>query len=223
MTDTRALESFVAKWRMRWPEWSVAEVFVPAAQREVAAAWFALLQELTDAAWAGDDPTPGLAKLAWWQEELSGWAQGRRRHPLGGVLQGHDAPWHGLASVLPVLQASRVPPPDAVSALDLLRGFTGTAAAVEQALFETRHDFATADEISATLLAVHARWRTDGAEAIPAKRASGLLAQWPARPGPLPRRILAALARARLRSGAPASRALPPWRALWVAWRAARH
>src|SRR5690606_20699556 len=59
---------FIDKWRARWPEWEIASVFVPEAQRPLAEAWFSLLQELTDAAWGGADPTPGLAKLAWWQE-----------------------------------------------------------------------------------------------------------------------------------------------------------
>ena len=48
----------------RWPEWHVAEVFVPRrAARTGASAWFALRQELTDAAWGGSDPRPGEAKL----------------------------------------------------------------------------------------------------------------------------------------------------------------
>ena len=37
---------FIAKWRARWPEWAIAEAFLPAVQREPAQAWLALLQEL---------------------------------------------------------------------------------------------------------------------------------------------------------------------------------
>ena len=33
MSDQAALEAFLDKWRARWPEWRVAEVFVPASQR----------------------------------------------------------------------------------------------------------------------------------------------------------------------------------------------
>lgn len=88
----QALQDFAGKWRARWPEWSVAEVFVPRAQRGVAVAWAALQQELTDAAWGGTDALPGEAKLGWWMEELQGWRQGRRRHPLGLALQRQDAP-----------------------------------------------------------------------------------------------------------------------------------
>ena len=87
MSDVDALQAFLAKWRARWPEWAVAEVFVPAAQRERAQAWFALRDELGDAAWGGQDPLPGDAKLGWWAEELDGWSRGARRHPLGLALQ----------------------------------------------------------------------------------------------------------------------------------------
>ena len=45
-----ASQSFIDKWRARWPEWAVAQVFVPATQRPTALAWASLLQELTDAA-----------------------------------------------------------------------------------------------------------------------------------------------------------------------------
>src|SRR3546814_17348272 len=83
----KTADEFTAKWRTRWPEWSIGMVFLPDAQRETAFAWFALVQELTDAAWSGADATPSLAKLAWWNEELQGWAQGARRNTLGAVLQ----------------------------------------------------------------------------------------------------------------------------------------
>src|SRR3546814_645464 len=96
----KTADEFTAKWRTRWPEWSIGMVFLPDAQRETAFAWFALVQELTDAAWSGADATPGLAKLAWWNEELQGWAKGARRHPLGAVLQPLSAPWTPLAASL---------------------------------------------------------------------------------------------------------------------------
>ena len=59
MSDVDSLAGFTEKWRARWPEWRVAEVFVPVEQRERAIAWFALRQELADAAWGGNDPRPG--------------------------------------------------------------------------------------------------------------------------------------------------------------------
>jgi hypothetical protein len=57
-------DDFTAKWQARWPEWGIGAVFLPGSRRETAFAWFALLQELTEAAWGGADATPGLAKLA---------------------------------------------------------------------------------------------------------------------------------------------------------------
>ena len=62
--DLDDIEDFLGKWRGRWPEWRIARVFVVESQRDVAEAWFALLQEWSDAAWSADDPTPGFAKLA---------------------------------------------------------------------------------------------------------------------------------------------------------------
>ncbi len=211
VNDAAAVDSFIAKWRARWPEWTVAEVFVPAAQRDIAVAWFALLQELTDAAWAGEDPTPGLAKLAWWQEELQGWSQGRRRHPLGISLQLRQVPWQALAAALPALRETRAPR-DTVSALAALRPFAEAAAMVEQALLADPQHADPDASLAASLLATHPRWSAGTVEA------SDLDARWPAPSGPRPRRILAALARTRLRH-----RLRPLWRALWVAWRAARH
>ena len=84
MSTPEELAHFFDKWRARWPEWPVAEAFIPPPQRELAMAWLALRSELADAAWGGADPTPGAAKLGWWVEELLGWAQGarRRRHRM---------------------------------------------------------------------------------------------------------------------------------------------
>ncbi|WP_144898894.1 phytoene/squalene synthase family protein [Luteimonas cucumeris] len=214
MSDPVALDGFIGKWRERWPEWAVAEVFVPAQQRQLVTAWFALLQELTDAAWAGDDPTPGSAKLGWWQEELQGWSLGRRRHPLGTVLQRHDAPWAELASALASLRASRDLPAGTGSALAALDIFAAAVAALERALFIAENSAAGTANVAATLLAVHPRWSGRDADHI-----RDLLAQWPVREGPRPRRIIAALARARLGR----TTAVPAWRVLWTAWGAARH
>ncbi|MDO5505883.1 MAG: phytoene/squalene synthase family protein [Pseudoxanthomonas suwonensis] len=104
MSPTTARDGFLQKWRQRWPEWDVAEGFVPPEQRELVVAWFALLQEWMDAATAGDEPAPGLAKLAWWQEELHGWSKGARRHPLGEGLQARPVGWAALAQAMTVLR-----------------------------------------------------------------------------------------------------------------------
>ncbi|MGH8079499.1 MAG: phytoene/squalene synthase family protein, partial [Lysobacter sp.] len=119
-SQEQALQDFAGKWRARWPEWSVAEVFVPRPQRAIAVAWAALQQELTDAAWGGTDALPGEAKLGWWMEELQGWRMNRRRHPLGLLLQKQNAPWGDLALTLPGLRDSRERPGDRSEAFDSL-------------------------------------------------------------------------------------------------------
>lgn len=227
-----ALLSFIDKWRARWPEWAVAQVFVPAAQRPIALAWASLLQELTDAAWGGSDARPGEAKLAWWGEELQGWAQGRRRHPLGTHLQRQPAPWAQLASALLALRDSRERPRDRDEAIAALQPFARAVAATEAVLFEGPFD-AAIPAITASLL--HARLAHMGESAVPlgllavtGERGPAsvwgreLVAQWPATAGSRPRRLWSALARQRLVRGE-AALPLPPWATLLTAWRSARN
>src|SRR5690606_2960467 len=118
-----------------WPEWAVAEVFLPAVQRARAQAWFALRDELAEAAWGGEDPRPGEAKLGWWAEELDGWARGIRRHPLGLALHKVPAPWAGLAACLPGLRASRARPADLDAAVSALEPYAEALARVARQLF----------------------------------------------------------------------------------------
>lgn len=230
MSDRDALESFVGKWRVRWPEWAVAEAFVPRDQRVAAAAWMSLLQELTDAAWGGSDPRPGEAKLGWWAEELQGWPRGMRRHPLGQVLQSFPAPWAAVAAALPPLRDSRERPIDATEASAQLGPLAAAASTVEQVLFDGP---AHADRVIVASL-LHMRLAHHPADAAPLQvlaRAGegGALDLWSRQlasqglPGSAarPRRVLAALGRARLQRGEPVQ-PLPLPRALWVAWRAAR-
>lgn len=132
--NAAAPDSFIDKWLARWPEWAVAQVFVPQARRRALLAWAALQQELTDAAWGGQDPRPGEAKLGWWQEELQGWSRGLRRHPLGAVLQGQGGDWLVLANVLPALRDSRERPADAAEALAQIAPVARAFALVDAAL-----------------------------------------------------------------------------------------
>lgn len=238
--DIAALESFVAKWRSRWPEWSVAEVFVPRGQRDIALAWAALQQELTDAAWGGSDARPGEAKLAWWMEELHGWGQGRRRHPLGFVLQRQAAPWARLGMALPALRESRERPGDQNEVVETLRPVAEAIAAVDLVLFGPAaghgHESAV-PAITAALL--EARLVLQGDAAVPlsvlaravarvGEGATGtwsrdLLEQWPRQSGnTVPRRLWTTLAHTRLQRG-DAARPLSPWTALLTAWRGARN
>ncbi|MFD0727298.1 phytoene/squalene synthase family protein [Lysobacter brunescens] len=224
MTDTTDLDDFLDKWRGRWPEWRIAQVFVPEPQRPLVEAWFALLQEWTDAAWAGEDPTPGTAKLGWWQEELRGWSKGLRRHPLGRLLQKQPAPWPALAEALAALASVREPlrawasPNDARAAL---KPFADAIAACEAVLFAGQAGQGDAFSI----LAAHALWhREDDGTAGRAREWAGALAAQPAtRAGTRPRRIHDALTAGRLRRLARLGdiTALPPLAALWRSWRAA--
>lgn len=219
------LDSFLGKWRGRWPEWALAEVFVPAGEREALAAWLSLRQELLDAAWGGDDPRPGEAKLGWWQEELQAWQQGMRRHPLGIVLQPRTAPWASLGAALPLLAATRDQPARA-----RLRPFAEALGAVAAAL---EPGAATAPwERVATGLAAQRLLAggtgqggedTDRADAGRAE-AADLLDGWPRdHAAPRSMRLFEAILRARLQVRAKGGDGPPARvRTLFAAWRAAR-
>lgn len=233
-----AAAGFVAKWRARWPEWAIAEAFVPAPRREVAQAWMALLQELGDAAWGGSDPRPGEAKLAWWAEELQGWSRGARRHPLGQVLSSRAASWAALAAALPTLLASRERPRDTTAAVAAVAPFAVAAAAVEAEVSGTPATTASSGDLASALLSERLLHHPEGA--VPLQLLAGqagtdvagqawaaaLLAAWPAgAPVARPRRLHAMLQRARLAqraAGVAAPRPLSRWRTLWRSWQAAR-
>lgn len=235
---SQAYDSFIDKWRTRWPEWAVAEVFVPPAQRQRTLAWFALLQELDDILNIGGDPLPADAKLGWWATELRDWSAQRSRHPLGRVLEPVRAPWAELAEALPELTAARARPQDSEAAFATLAGFGAAVAAVEAAVLEGQA--ATPRQVVAQVLAQ--RLAEAGLEAVPLalQSASGpaaaseqaqrawaneLMRAWPARAaGPRPRRVWASLARQRLAPVAAGRVPQPgrqPLRVLWHAWRAA--
>lgn len=243
--DAAALEAFLDKWRARWPEWVIAEVFVPAALRGRALAWAALLQELGDAAWAGEDPRPGLAKLGWWQEELRGWTRGVRRHPLGTVLQRVPAPWDALAAALDSLPATRERPGDADEAFAVIATFARAAAAVEMALFSAPPEGrpsprpgppdnqGEADLVAAWLLQSRFVHGNDAHVPLALLAAAGegdpgnawateLRRRWPSDVSRhRPRRLWSSLARGRLEGGGP-QQPSSGWSTLWRAWRAAR-
>lgn len=232
-THDDALDSFLDKWRARWPEWNVAQVFVPQAQRDIALAWAALQQELTDAAWGGSDARPGEAKLGWWMEELQGWSRGGRRHPLGIALQKLGAPWERLAIAIASLRDTRERPRDREEALALLQPFARAIADVEAALFGGTATDATVAAIQSTLLHAHLVLGGEGAVPLSVLAQAGeggharawgaeLLRHWPvAVAGNRPRRLWSALARQRLRRG-DAALPLPPLAALATGWRGAR-
>ncbi len=219
MNDGSAsLDSFIDKWRQRWPEWGVMAVFVPQPQRATVAAWFALLQELRDAAWAGSDPAPGLAKLAWWQEELRGWSRGARRHPLGEALQKLDAPWGDLGGSLSVLPATRSPASQADDTM-ALEAFSHSLLACERSLFGG--DVPTPRDVAAAVALLRgeralAQGDREGAAALAGPEVAMAVSR--------PRRLQQAVVQGRLRqfaSGQGQSR-LPALRLLFTGWRVAR-
>lgn len=233
MSDSAALVSFLEKWHARWPEWSVAEIFVAPARRDIAVAWFALLQEFDDVLNISGDPLPADAKLAWWSEELRGWSAQRSRHPLGRRLEPVRAPWASLADALPVLVAARDTPSGSDEAFAALTPFGAAVAAVEADVLGRAPD---ADAVVAQVLAT--RLADMGIAAVPTAFrqaddaaslrgwATEVLQRWPAsRPAARERRVLATYARGRLdrlsRKGAPAPLPSRPV-LLFTGWRAAR-
>ncbi|ATS52040.1 phytoene/squalene synthase family protein [Xanthomonas citri pv. fuscans CFBP 6996] len=225
MSQSSALDSFLDKWATRWPEWSVAEPFVPEPQRRLAVAWFALLQEWEDIMNIAGDPLPADAKLAWWQQELRDWSSQRSRHPLGRVLEPVRAPWSQLADTLPAMQAARVQPQSLQHALGALRTFAEAVVAVEAVLF------ARARPGDATAVAVQwldARQRVAGDSAAPGGVATAawrtqLLQAWPRKVAlARPHRVWSRLARLRLQRALSGRTAYPPpVQQLWHSWRAA--
>lgn len=234
MTTSTALDSFLDKWRTRWPEWQVAEPFIDASQRTLVVAWFALLQEFDDILNTSGDPMPADAKLAWWGEELRSWAGQRSRHPLGRMLEPVRAPWGELAQALPDLIEARAVPVDAAQAQRALQAYGAAVAAIEAVMFETpaRGDVAT----PVVLQALAQRLHEAGVAAVPrsllaqgdgdaAQRwGQQLLRDWPARAsGPRPRRLYASLARARQQAWAHGRELkATPVRTLLRTWWAAR-
>lgn len=237
MSDAEALAGFIDKWRERWPEWRVAEVFVPAQVRTNTLAWFALQQELVEAAWGGNDPRPGEAKLAWWAEELHGWSRGRRRHPLGVVLQRLPAPWQHLAAAIPSLIASRDASGSEELAFAVLAPVAEAMAQIEATVFDAA---SSAEGNSSLLVAMQLQLQSDASVPLDLRARIGAAGEgaaarawadqslrgWPAsRAGARPWRLRQALLRERLRrfaSGGERIQPVPALAALGIAWRAAR-
>ena len=223
MSDSASLDGFVDKWRQCWPEWGLASVFVPAVQRGRLSAWLALLHELREAAWGGGDPTPGLAKLAWWQEELRGWAKGARRHPLGEALQKLDAHWDALGKSLAALPGTRAPL-DAREDQALLRTFATSMLACESDLFGGGEP--GPDDVDGVVELLRAeRVLVQGDSEAAARLLPALETTRGASSLTRPRRLQQAIVRERLRLAArdagDRGRILP-LRLLFAAWRAAR-
>ncbi|MCA1713895.1 MAG: phytoene/squalene synthase family protein, partial [Gammaproteobacteria bacterium] len=184
------------------------------------------------------------AKLAWWQEELQGWARGAHRHPLATRLRARPAPWTALAAAMATLPASRERPRDTDEAIASLQAFAQRIAACEAVLFAQAHGAQDAaaepDAVNAVAL-LGERLLQHPQQAVPmqllarhggiasaqgAERAwaAVLLERWPDTGGIAPRRIHTALLRARLRRFGASGTSVPLawWRVPFVAWGAAR-
>jgi hypothetical protein len=208
MSDREALAATLDGWRARWPEWQVAENFIAETARDVVAAWFMLLGELAEAAWGGSDPTPGLAKLGWWQEELRGWSKGLRRHPLGLALQKQPVEWSAFADSLGVLRDRELVHADEQAAATALQSFLAAISAVERQLFgEVARDSDPLQLLRTLKVSIGLP--------VAAGRAR--------RGGPRPRRVFDALAMARANAARNGDAIrLSRWRTLALAWRAAQ-
>ncbi|MGV8960449.1 MAG: squalene/phytoene synthase family protein [Stenotrophomonas sp.] len=229
-----ALDSFLDKWRTRWPEWAQVESFIPAADRERVVAWFALLQEFDDILNTRSDPMPADAKLAWWGEELRGWSVQRSKHPLGRLLEPVRAPWAELAQALPGLIEARVATANPQQARRSLAAYAMAVAAVEQAMFNGRAGGDAAEAVLTQTLAQ--RLQDIDSEAVPQSLKAAeptvsvrqwgqeLLSHWPARvAGPRPRRMWSALARSRQQAKVRGEAYAPkPIGVLWRCWWAGR-
>jgi len=221
---TRApAQDFIAKWRERWPEWGIAEGFIAPAQRPLVAVWYALMQEFALAAWAGSEPAPGLAKLAWWQDELIGWGKGRRRHPLGELLLAQSLPWARLAQALNGLSVSRDTVPESSAAAVDLVPLAQALTACEALLF-AHAPAADTDQQQPMLLDLLGEQSLLRGDAAAATRCLAERAALPRVARPRPRRLQSAILTGRLRQlhkGQP-QHPPPAWRSLISAWRAAR-
>jgi len=230
-----ALDSFLDKWRQRWPEWRFAEGFIPIEQRHIALAWFSLLQEFEDIANITGDPAPADAKLTWWMQELSDWKRQRSRHPLGKHLHTLPAAWVKLADSLPCLAAARKPAEDVQHARDILRPIAHAIVQVENQLFTPdsphhQNEIAPAagDAVLTQWLAQRSQVLAEAALPSTIKKLTDwqkmLLTHWlPHPPNPRPRRLYSTLARLRLQAqldGKPWP--VHPLRILWHTWRSAR-
>lgn len=212
-----ALVSFLEKWRRQWPGWDIVSLFVPEPERVPAMAWFALLAEWQQAALRGEEPAPGLAKLAWWQDELRGWARGARRHPLGSALQRRSAHWAELADALPAWRHRDALHGTATEFTTTVMPFATAAAVVECDLWPQTP--VSGPAMASWLLAQAVVQGCSDAEP------GTVLAQWPDRAmGSAARRQLATLQHAALGCGRRRRPGrLQGMRWLWQGWRVARN
>jgi hypothetical protein len=246
-----AVDEAIAKGRAREPEMAFAEVFCPRATRPRFALWGALVFAWRQAAFELSDARPTEAKCTWWADEALRSAQGAPRHPLTRALPALELPWLALSEGL-LAVASEEPrrPIDRANALASVAPLADALSTMECALFSAkggtdarravavhllcerlRVGLSSPDggRVPLSMLARHgiAAGSLDQTEGEPAVRdwARELLDELPSRlpDAPLYRRTRRAFDAWHLSALAAGRRkALPPSRALLLAWQAAR-
>ena len=228
-----------------------AEVFCPRASRPRFALWGALVFAWRQAAFELSDARPTEAKCAWWADEAGRSAQGQPRHPLTRALSEPGLPWTLLSEgLIAAAHAEPRRPVDRDDALASVAPLASAISAMECALFAAnggagaqravavhllcerlRVGLSAPDggRIPLSMLARHgvAAGTLDRPEGEPVVRdwARELRDAMPAAldDAPLYRRSRSAFDDWHLRALAEGRRkAMPPPRALLLAWRAAR-
>lgn len=156
---------YAHKWLHREPEMGLVLRFIPAAQRESAVRWGALLSELRETAFELSDSGVTQAKAGWWAEELLHFDRGEPRHPLGHDLP-RDLPWAELSLALLAMEGDggRATDPDA--AMAHVSPLAAAIANVESAWFGAPRHPTAATSVAVHLLAqrlVHGRADDDAA------------------------------------------------------------
>ena len=214
------------KWRDRWPQWAIADVFIAPAQRLTAQAWFSVLMEWEDLLNQPSEQPIIAIKLDWWQHELAQWATQRSSHPIAPLLMGLDAPWQLLAETLSDLTALASVPSTLAQAEASLARVLDAMVAVEMRLFPGEKG------CDRRLLLLHwlearCRFGTAAAGMSVATWRRVLLDAWPDAPqSERPRRLLSTLTRQRLQRAIRSEDGAHPrtdgrLHLLWSCWRSA--
>lgn len=199
--DSEVLQSYLDSWRRDWPEWSIAERFIPQSLRTVAQAWFAVQQQWEGLLPAASESMATAAKQAWWKHEIDNWQQGQALHPLGSVLCVITAPWAQLATTMTCLQTLQCTSADVRHGYQELWAMIHALATIDNHLFGRT---VSSDPQALLIQWLDARRRRGGAGASPPGQTADqwrqqLLTMWPNKPSlARPRRIWLALIRRRI-------------------------
>ncbi len=137
-----SLQAQIQKLEARRPELAQQTIFLPAAQRDRIALWYALQDEIEEACFELSEPFIAHTKLGWWAEELERGARGEGRHPL--VQAFFDLPaaraadaalWRGLPHAALGLVERELAPGSVEHALSALRPLAFALDQLERALF----------------------------------------------------------------------------------------